>query len=618
MDDLPDECLSAVLERAAARPEAPPAWAAIAGVCRRWRRLARAAITEISLRVPGVGHGYSRRREPAVLGPALVATFPSLTRLSLAFSFVRGRCHATEPSLLSATTTLTDLRVRLAAPPFPQNEFDAEDLQRTFRAISMLSNIVRALTIHDTRLDLSLADIAGFTALESLSLERSRAAAVAFSNTWVGTHWITRITDIGAEYWNTISKHMPQLRKLHIRDCRSITDNGIRQLAVSCPLLQDFRVQDCPNPSGQCAYEILTTCPEMRRLRCQQSWSCYWLQSLQTARISRLEALELYAPNDEGVASTAMAILASCCIRLRELHLHTLQTPNEDVIRPDPFENCPPMPALVRLSMRKFVTRNTSFMASIRNAPQLERLSLEDCKLVGTTGALPKQALPATTSLRFLECDKMYTGISVDFWKFGGWCPNLHSLVTSTPLFGSEILATSLAGCSRLVTLTVRVWSGLTRPPLETVRRHEQLVWTCPPLGALRTLICMEVHWQDLAAIAKASPHLREVHLRANMTVRMESVLDLLSSCPELNYIRFWECSGLASNSTACLANEWHVLRGHMETGDSIGVIVIHIGLRLSILHIVSIDVDNASATLIEMKVRLKQRCFSPTWGAWK
>eukprot|EP00850_Spirogloea_muscicola_P019806 SM000199S05433 [mRNA] locus=s199:180598:181370:- [translate_table: standard] len=177
MDDLPDECLSAVLERTAARPEAPPAWGVIAGVCRRWRRLARAAITEVSLRVPRVGHGYPRRRrEPAVLGPALVATFPSLTRLSLAFSFVRGRCHATELKLLSAITTLTDLRVRLAAPPIPKNEFDAEDLQRTFGAISMLSSIVRALTLHDTHSHLSLADIAGFTALESLALEHSRAA----------------------------------------------------------------------------------------------------------------------------------------------------------------------------------------------------------------------------------------------------------------------------------------------------------------------------------------------------------------------------------------------------------------------------------------------------------
>eukprot|EP00850_Spirogloea_muscicola_P017871 SM000158S02003 [mRNA] locus=s158:24011:26249:+ [translate_table: standard] len=433
----------------------------------------------------------------------------------------------------------------------------------------MLSNIVRALTSHDTDLHLSLADIAGFMALESLALECSRAA--------------------GFELWlspDTLGTH-------------SITDNGIRQLAEGCPLLQDFRVQDCPNLwTGQCDYEILATCPEMRRLRCQQSWSCYWLQSLQTAIISRLEVLELYVPNEEGVASTAMAILASCCIRLRELQLHTS---HKDVIRPDPFENCPPMPALVRLSMRKIVARNTSFMAFIRNAPQLERLSLEACKLVGTTQAPPEQALPVTTSLRFLECDKMYIGTSVDFWKFGGWCPNLHSLVTSTPIFGREILATSFAGCSRLVTLTVMVWSGPTRPGLENMDRQELLVWTCPPLGALRTLICTSVHWQDLAAIAKASPHLREVHLRACMTARMESVLDLLSSCPELNYIRFREA--YASNSPARLAKEWHVLRGHMETGDSIGVIVIQIALRRSILHIVSIDVDNASATLIEMEL---------------
>eukprot|EP00850_Spirogloea_muscicola_P002728 SM000010S04366 [mRNA] locus=s10:1093455:1093975:+ [translate_table: standard] len=162
MDDLPDVCLSAVLERAAARPRAPPAWAAIVRVSRRWRRRARAAITEVSLRDRASGSGSPwRPGGSAMLGPALVAAFPSSTRPSLDFSYGRGHRHAPELGLLSDITTLTDLRVRLAG---------AHYIDGDLVAISALSNIVQALALHDTRLDLPLAEIAGFKALESLSM----------------------------------------------------------------------------------------------------------------------------------------------------------------------------------------------------------------------------------------------------------------------------------------------------------------------------------------------------------------------------------------------------------------------------------------------------------------
>eukprot|EP00850_Spirogloea_muscicola_P018372 SM000167S02985 [mRNA] locus=s167:206056:206319:- [translate_table: standard] len=67
--------------------EGPAAWAAIVAVCHRWRRLAKAAITAVSLQERAgrvVGQG-----EPAQpLSPALAAAFPALTRLSLEFLYV--------------------------------------------------------------------------------------------------------------------------------------------------------------------------------------------------------------------------------------------------------------------------------------------------------------------------------------------------------------------------------------------------------------------------------------------------------------------------------------------------------------------------------------------------
>eukprot|EP00850_Spirogloea_muscicola_P015739 SM000123S25851 [mRNA] locus=s123:272890:273394:+ [translate_table: standard] len=155
------------------------------------------------------------------------------------------------------------------------------------------------------------------------------------------SHSQPHITDGGL---NSISKHMHQLRKLHNGGCPSITNSGTRQLAVGCSLLQEFCVRNRSNLSIQCAYEILRTCPKMRRLHCQESWSCHWLHPC------RLQALTYQAlrAHDVVVNSTAMAILASCCIQLRELHVHKLY---EEVIMPDPLRHCPPMPALVKMTI---------------------------------------------------------------------------------------------------------------------------------------------------------------------------------------------------------------------------------------------------------------------------
>eukprot|EP00850_Spirogloea_muscicola_P019993 SM000204S05855 [mRNA] locus=s204:224849:226410:- [translate_table: standard] len=436
----------------------------------------------------------------------------------------------------------------------------------------MLSNVVRALTLHGTRLDLLAADLAGFTALESLAVDYSRAAdadihvIAAACRHLTGLelglsdekrHGSAGITDVGLE---SISKILPHLRKLHIRDCPSITDSGMRPLAVGCPLLEDFGVHNCPNLSVRCAREILTTCPEVRRLHCQQRWSCHWLHPSQTATfdLSRLEALELYLPDDAGVASAAMAILSSSCVPLRELHVHT---PHPHFGKPDPLVDCPPMPALVKLTMMEVELRIPSFMAFLTNAPRLERVRLEDCGMIGEA-----QALPATLSLRSLECRSLYTEPEDDFWRCGAWCPKLTSLVTIESHGGSGILASSLAGCSRLVTLRVGPFSRY---------RRKHLAWTCPPLGALRTLICWRVHWQDLAAIAKASPLLQEVRLRDCHTVEWEIFLGLLSWCPELCYIRILRgCSALSSGLIDSLANGFRILRGnvyevvHLETVD--------------------------------------------------
>eukprot|EP00850_Spirogloea_muscicola_P006864 SM000033S12385 [mRNA] locus=s33:514736:515362:- [translate_table: standard] len=193
-------------------------------------------------------------------------------------------------------------------------------------------------------------------------------------------------------------------------------------------------------------------------------------------------------------------------------------------------------------------------MAFLLNAPLLEGLSLEACQLVGTT-----QVPPAVTSLRSLECCHLLIEPAVGFWKFGAWCPNLTSLVMNPSLLhcGSAILASSPAGCSQLATLKVGAYT-----------------WpACLPLGALGALICTRVHWQDVAAIAKASPYLQEVRLRECDGVTMELVLDLLSSCPKLSYSRASRCSALdAALLSDCSANNPHVLRGH--TGDSIGNVI--------------------------------------------
>eukprot|EP00850_Spirogloea_muscicola_P003131 SM000012S25393 [mRNA] locus=s12:844790:848151:+ [translate_table: standard] len=529
IESLPDECLTAVLARAAARPGGPPGWAAIVSVCRRWRRLAKAAITEISLRDRGCqGSGPG---EPPVVGTGLAAALPALTRLSLHFDSVPHE----DLRHLSAISTLTDLRVELAGQEH-NDEIDHVELQRTFRSLTALSTSCERL--HYTRHgDIHTIATACRHLTELLLLHSEQDRSGGF-------------TAAGLE---SIGRNLRQLRRFRVHFCRSFTDSGIRQVALGCTLLQDISMHSCPNVSAHSVHAVLEACPELRRLRFHQRWNDPGLRFSHAVHltISRLEMVEIVMSDDAGASTnTAMAILALSCTQLRELHVHAVTDPRPDVSRLDLLKNCAVMPALVTLTMTGFQSiEMTSFAAFLVGAPLLENLTLEDCKLLGVV-----QALPMMVSLRSIECCSSLVGPLFDYWDFGKWCHNLTSLLTLAQSDG-ENLALSLAGCNKLVTLKIEAYHRL---------RQRRLPWTCPPLGSLRTLICENVHWQDLAALARASPRLEEVHLQSCTTMNKKAILGLLSSCPRLGYIRILGCSKLSPVVMDRLAYGLNVRRGHV------------------------------------------------------
>eukprot|EP00850_Spirogloea_muscicola_P024157 SM000459S16468 [mRNA] locus=s459:54:894:+ [translate_table: standard] len=250
------------------------------------------------------------------------------------------------------------------------------------------------------------------------------------------------ITDAGL---HSIAKHMPQLRRIRIQGCCGVMDRGIRHLALGCPLLRDISLHDCRNLSERSAHAVVVACPELRRLRFQHSCHHHWLQRTQTEVIdlSHLEVVELYVCGDVNVTNTTMATLASSCMHLREVHMHVVHNPRPHSTQPDSLGTCPPTPALVKLRLCGFFLNLTSFAAFLVNAPQLEKLSLKKCCLYGAM-----KALPANSSLRFLERRSLLFGQSIDFWRFDTWCPNLTSLLIEAHS-ESETFALSVGGCSR-------------------------------------------------------------------------------------------------------------------------------------------------------------------------
>eukprot|EP00850_Spirogloea_muscicola_P013733 SM000095S24947 [mRNA] locus=s95:13168:14704:+ [translate_table: standard] len=379
------------------------------------------------------------------------------------------------------------------------------DLQRTFHALRTLSSTVRTLTLHHTDYVLPLADVASFTALESLALTETLASGICI-----------------------------------------LLPNAARALAGSCCWCHPTR----RNLSEQSAHAVVVACPELRRLRFQHSCHHHWLQRTQTEVIdlSRLEVVELYVCGDVDVTNTTMATLASSCMHLREVHMHVVHNPRPHSTQPDSLGTCPPTPALVKLRLCGFFLNLTSFAAFLVNAPQLEKLSLKKCCLYGAM-----KALPANSSLRFLECRSLLFGQSIDFWRFDTWCPNLTSLLIEAHS-ESETFALSVGGCSRLVSLNFQTnqwW------------HYRRLPWACPLLGVLKILFCIDVHWQDLSALARASPHLQEVSLRDCHYEDKNAILELLSSCPRLCRIRIVgpQPSFEVMDRLACGS---HITRGHL------------------------------------------------------
>eukprot|EP00850_Spirogloea_muscicola_P015738 SM000123S25850 [mRNA] locus=s123:248672:249675:- [translate_table: standard] len=187
----------------------------------------------------------------------------------------------------------------------------------------------------------------------------------------------------------TIGGNLPQLRVFRIQNCSSITDSGIRHLALGCPILQDISIYACLNLSDRSFQALAVACPELRRLHYQQLWEDHCLQDPHIADFkTRLEVVE------------------------------------------------------VRLKGFKMINW-TSFAAILVNAAQLENLSLEDCDLVGVMQALPNKLSLTPLSSSCIKPDYEC------WWKSGSWCPNLTSLLLGRHGW-REALIFSLSGCSNL------------------------------------------------------------------------------------------------------------------------------------------------------------------------
>ena len=130
-----------------------------------------------------------------------------------------------------------------------------------------------------------------------------------------------------------LARSQPKLTSIDLT-ASSVTDEGLKVLAQSCPQLRQVKLNSCRDVTGEGVAELLTYCPEIRELHLR---SCDGLTDDGVCtfadRGERVTSIQIGGSWSSPLSDTALEAIARGCSGLESLRLQCIDTVTDDGIR---------------------------------------------------------------------------------------------------------------------------------------------------------------------------------------------------------------------------------------------------------------------------------------------
>ncbi|MCF7799526.1 F-box-like domain-containing protein [Candidatus Babeliales bacterium] len=189
-------------------------------------------------------------------------------------------------------------------------------------------------------------------------------------------------------------KNCRNLRKLNLKNCRKITDDGLAYIAYGCNLLQKINLSGCKNISDEGLAILSRGCRRLQYLELNFCYNNitktglhYLLENCPDLNTIKLEYCnQIYDSDLEYIGQF-------CNVNLQEIDIYFSETiTNDGLIHL--LRMCPNLKK-IRFSLMKNLTDRTIFFL-LENCPNVEYLEFMGCDLTPEAKALIAKKLPAT------------------------------------------------------------------------------------------------------------------------------------------------------------------------------------------------------------------------------
>ncbi|CAI5987573.1 unnamed protein product [Closterium sp. NIES-65] len=331
---------------------------------------------------------------------------------------------------------------------------------------------------------------------------------------------------------DTIARQCVYLRKLKLKNCRQITDDGMERFAQACPELRKF---SC----GSCGFglrglnALLNGCIHLEDLTVKRSLH----PSLPKDRVTQIPHVS------DSLSPPANLSLKRLCLKdQRQSHIWV-----------------PLLQATSRLETL-ILARNAGHWDQVLGSSLREKLTPELSQIYVERVQITDKGL---------QCI--------------GKCPKLEALVVvRTPECTDAGMAAVAAGCSGLKRLHVEGWAPghLGDPGLSAIARHcrqlqelllvshactvsslQLLASNCPSLERLTLCSGHNMGDPELATLAYSCSNLRRLCVKACNKVTDLGIYALANGCPSLQRLKVRRCPAVSAHSLSVLQEQRPTLR---------------------------------------------------------
>jgi EIN3-binding F-box protein len=271
-------------------------------------------------------------------------------------------------------------------------------------------------------------------------------------------------TDVSRE---AIGKCCPNLKKMSLKKCCFVSDNGLVAFAKAVGSLECLQLEECNRITQSGLIGALSNCSS--KLKSLALIKCMGIKDLspQIATLSQCETLKsLTIKNCLGFGSSSLAIVGQLCPNLHQIDLSGLCGITDSGLLPL-LESCEAGLVKVNLSGCLNLTDEVVFALARIHGETLEVLNLDGCRNVGDSSLVSiSENCPLLNDLDLSKCSITDSGVlslskgvqlNLQVLSLSGCSRVSNKSISSLKKIGQNLLGLNIQHCSSISSGTIEV-----------------------------------------------------------------------------------------------------------------------------------------------------------------